>query len=1462
MNDLQKITFVKGLNTDDDPLFLQPGEYDAALNVRHLTGDTQSTKSIVPIKGNQFATLIPPTIAQSKVYAIAIHTGIASAQLRFSDINGTIVDTAAFPVNAGSLTTTFNADVKPVIQAALTSVGITSTVTLTTSDDVFGNVIITLTNRLGLDYTITSIGASELIVFVTQDAIDSSIAGKANVIGSYDLLGDLFIWSTSNIYLPETLTFLGTPLNITTIVGGGLNAVVTTGIIPHGLSLYQKVVISGNSNPLYNSTFIIIAVTSTTFTISNNFGNSTGGIITIYSTGVGEIGVVTYDPNLTSSNFTYTRLIKSTQLNFTTKKQIDTYIEQNNVEKSIYWTDDYNVPRVMYYKGAYIQDGFLSFYDSANQYELGTINQETILILSNTNFQFNFTQQYQVGGELLSGNWRYSFRFLTSSLVGTQWSELSNPIPVFKSDTGGTPSLMSGDDPNIITGKINEFSITGITPNLFQYIEMAAINYVGNAIVGNTVSRTLLNSNTSIILTHTGLETNVTSLDLGTLNQIQANIQTAKNICVVDNRLILSNLTTGQITDFSNWTKTWTHATAKLPINSVGSSVIKVAEYNDPNNVYNFVGYMDNEVYRFGAKFKLKNGTITDVFWIDDIRFDTSTTNINNETPNRRTGHFSTYDLTNSGGEITYVTYCQIGGIDSNFLIGGVKAKDLIDEIFIERAECVPEILCTGMAALSVTQSGFTPVASLSDTGLFYMSTPGLSIYYGEYPFTNSINDTPTTIPYPSTGAAIRTILSFYSPDILYNHNSLSFTAGDVIFNYGNPQIITTSYSKTGAHHYNSTYGVYNGYTNRTTATSLAVSAMSNVGFGSIPNLSPFFYSKLLATMDPYPFSIIGGSTINIQWAYIATPVIQAASLTDVSGFADYGFYYIQYKRPLTYSNPDNCKYDNRTLTKYIPTGATLTNLSGIENINIFGGDIFTQRSYIKTRFAASNRLGGVENTGFGGGVSFYSQNRVNTQLNKRHDNTAATWNFPYPSQNITDWLEPTAVDPIEPIHYNTGYNIINGINSFVSFDPNSPNQNYLPTRASYSNLKPQDSLVDNYRTFLPLNFLDLDAGFGEITHMANGNGELITWQPRKLQRQFFNTRGILQTQPSLSVLIGDGSVMSRPGQTLTVFGTQHKWSVIKGKSAQGNDTFYWINVEMRKAIRFGYDGTISLADIHGMTSFLANNLSWVAGKDTPADGTGICGVWNSRYAEAIWVVRGNRTVTAWSSGTTYAIGDHVSYTPGTFSTFNQTGEIYVSLTNSNTNHNPESSTSNWAVVPHTDNNYFNEYSLVLNEFKNAFTAFYSPLPKILMAWTDSYLSPRPVSDQGRLYIHDQGSYCTWYDGSLIVDGHIEGIYNGLPDEVKRFAALRANCDITPQRIDFTTLTQVSFLTSGEFTSRDGNHDSSIKRDSTGTGINDNDTSDLFGKYLKVKMSFLNGVYQKLYGIVVKSRIMPRVTNK
>ena len=320
---------------------------------------------------------------------------------------------------------------------------------------------------------------------------------------------------------------------------------------------------------------------------------------------------------------------------------------------------------------------------------------------------------------------------------------------------------------------------------------------------------------------------------------------------------------------------------------------------------------------------------------------------------------------------------------------------------------------------------------------------------------------------------------------------------------------------------------------------------------------------------------------------------------------------------------------------------------------------------------------------------------------------------------------------------------------------------------------------------------------------------------------KYFHATGQLQTDVAegMNIVIGDGSVLSRDGQSLSAYGTQHKWSVIKGRSPGGKDVIYWFNQESKLIMRFGADGTVVLSDVKGLRSFLENDARWTEGEDSPYVNQGIRSVWDDEYKEAIWTWRGYRASRGmWETppdqiAITYNVGDTVAYSTYNNYPFEQIPDVYICTqehSSSVSSPNTPGSSRFWELVSKDDGDYYSNFTLAFNEMTNGFSSFYSHMPKIYFPWKNKFLSAHPTQEQ-KIYEHRKGEYTTWYTTQvgderpieLSEDAYIEGIVNYLPESSKKFVATQVISDNAPDRMEFKTLNQESFLNKGEFDDHD-----------------------------------------------------------
>ena len=753
-----------------------------------------------------------------------------------------------------------------------------------------------------------------------------------------------------------------------------------------------------------------------------------------------------------------------------------------------------------------------------------------------------------------------------------------------------------------------------------------------------------------------------------------------------------------------------------------------------------------------------------------------------------------------------------------------------------------------------------------------------------------------------------RRIVTFYSPDILFDNEAIPTSGklnvfGEYRMDADNWPAVATGIFSTVSQ--NSGYSEYRAEGLGTTFDQYDINGIFDIGDGGSDqiydgakfrksysaNAKSWQGTTAQQVIKDKPYEKYNDLWINPRSLVLNVDGNNDPSLRDgLTGIeapnknTDYGVYYVQM------FSENKGKYGATGDSTYIDTGYSvkiedLTDSNGIVNrnqINVFGGDTFTQSTYLAARKVnpslapedgdwnaqTEGRIGN-EGPGWGGGMKFYSQNRVNSQM--RTDDVDS-FLYPKDTQSEGSWLEDFEYGFGGNFRYNSGYTPKSGVLSYNSINDRLLKQQVdLPSRIDYSEKYEQNTLDDKNQSFLPLNFKDIDQAFGEIISHKNVNGELFTLQPRKFQAQFFNASGTLQTESTegLNVVIGDGAVLSRDGRTLSSYGTEHKWSVIKGKSPGGKDVLYWYNQESKLIMRFGADGTVVLSDVHGLRSFLEGDARWTQGKDTPYAGDGVRVVWDDEYKEAIWTWRGVRKVAKYVGGRTIVVGAVVENTNADSDTFDNIPRLFRCVVEHNSTPNYEPGVGanweqGWEQIDYDDENYYTWFTLAFNEMTNGFSSFYSHHPKIYFPWRNKFLSAHPT-EENKIYEHRRGEYTTWYKteaGELSEDAYIEGVVNYMPESSKKFVATQVISDNEPDRMELETKRHKSYLVKGEFDDHDDHWRSPIKNDTTNGNTPDADTESLTGDYIKVKFFITKKLYNRLYNFVIKVRERLRVYRK
>jgi hypothetical protein len=1300
-------------------------------------------------------------------------------------------------------------------------------------------------------------GADIFSYDVIQEAVSTTGVGDFMPIGSYDFLGDMFYWVTTQRNIKTRMS-----QGVANAVGNAFSRSVVT--IPlHRLKDYETIAINGVVGCTgVNGIWVVKVVDSNRVELQGSlFGGVyvSGGEIFKDIYGYGAIGVAKYD--LTSETFQWIPLLRSKKLNFVTKREFyHPAVELNGSLISMYYTDDYNLPRVTYYRGEYLPDGCIKAVNPLGQYAYTTLENEIALQTSYSGYQLSFLEQIQSGGRLTAGNKRYAVRFITESLNASELSLLTNPIPVYAPQYLAPTNKIYGNPGNEETGKINRLQLTGITPGVFKFVELICFNYRGSELSTVAVDavivrrESLSEDQTEIVLEHNGNEIGIVNFDAALANQVQPDIVRAKDLTLIQNRLVLGSVTTSPEYDLTEFCKTLKYSIKRFPVFGSFDSQTFYEFYN-PETVTNRTGYQSWEWYRFYIVGELLSGKLTQSFFAFDVRFisqadyalpewnnEFDSTNITDRR-NLTNDQFTDYDLTTSNNEY-YQYYLEVNNIDWEYLIDGVPLRQLFKSLKIFRAERIDEVLAMG--AYHVAQSikiGNNPVFSSDNETVF-----------GSKYFING-ESTATTFGYNSI------LGSFYSPDLLFNNTSYSFSPGDKLISYDSYRILQRRSGAITPSQGSSAQAVITLWQSNLSSQNAKInnikdSLFIDTGQNNIVNGMPYrkisFYPQGASIKNGYNGFIQGSEVV-----HLSTPI------TTTVGKENNGIY------PSLIFRKRNNKYGStiaRNVVVY--TQASCERLT--DSVDVFGGDVFCQQTFVKIlRNTIYEETKGIFNQVVirydisGAGYNIISSNKVNTNLRVWNPNDNTQLIYGLSTRVFQAWIGSLAFDTIIQ---NSAYKIINQVQAQVVYDPLGQDTTQYLSRKWYSELKPNGSKVDFYRIFLPLNFQDNPQQQGSIYRVLNVNNELFTVQERGYTREYFNSRGRLVSPDQGEILIGDGSVLSRVGNNLTMFGSSNAGSVVIGKSQSGKDVVMFISTQFGQVLRFGDDGLVSVSLRERMRTFFNNNLKWAQEAKTPADGFGICGVWDNNNKQFIYTVKAWRQVDNWSVAATYNQGAIVQ------KEYDNQGvaKLWVLTATSSRGDLPGSSPV-WQLIPTTDNNYYNVYTFTWSELKNAFTQFYSYLPNHYAEWNGTFLTSYPdlelpppptVSRRSLTYQHGIGNPAEYY-GIKFPGGKVSVVCNWQRDLNKKFFSLMLNGKGKPERVDITSLfrdenddeiIKVSFLLNSDFETRESYSYAPVKLELDANGSNDGDTGQIEGIWAKFTITYPVGKKSSLTTFVAYIR--------
>ena len=262
------------------------------------------------------------------------------------------------------------------------------------------------------------------------------------------------------------------------------------------------------------------------------------------------------------------------------------------------------------------------------------------------------------------------------------------------------------------------------------------------------------------------------------------------------------------------------------------------------------------------------------------------------------------------------------------------------------------------------------------------------------------------------------------------------------------------------------------------------------------------------------------------------------------------------------------------------------------DSYTCYKGDCFLQRFYFKqaffncTLFSASGGNGSTGGTPIGcvhiddGSVpqmddpdptDEFVKNRYSHGLimgvifemkyngNMRYRESGATSPTYFPITDAYDWnIKAAELNGIESDLYNTGYHRTLDLRPVFMNNSAVPTpENIHLTRIRHSDEHIPYSLIDGYKSIMPLNYKDYDSSKQQIMKLVEFNGKLISVQEDCINEHYALEDTLSADITSGQISLGAGSILSEKVRRIAEFGTQHQYSVVKTENAiYGVDSF------------------------------------------------------------------------------------------------------------------------------------------------------------------------------------------------------------------------------------------------------------------------------------------------------------------
>lgn len=245
----------------------------------------------------------------------------------------------------------------------------------------------------------------------------------------------------------------------------------------------------------------------------------------------------------------------------------------------------------------------------------------------------------------------------------------------------------------------------------------------------------------------------------------------------------------------------------------------------------------------------------------------------------------------------------------------------------------------------------------------------------------------------------------------------------------------------------------------------------------------------------------------------------------------------------------------------------------GISYANVFDGDVYITPCEIVTLFKAYD-FNSVQD-------SLVSTQIINYVPMESTINNCFDYGMNYRNTQSTNLLlEPGSISGItsqeRPLHqYNAVYSDNNTSNNIFNAQLLEENKLTLSQRITYSERKENGEYIDSWQTFKPVDYIDADSRYGDITNLLTVKDVLYFWQDTAFGKLSVNERSLVKDENSNAIQLGQGGVLQRTDYIDTKHGMRPEdYAAI---NAEGG--VYWIDMINKAIMGYGGERTVNISD-------------------------------------------------------------------------------------------------------------------------------------------------------------------------------------------------------------------------------------------------------------------------------------------